>query len=495
MLSTPFTISVLSTIGGIGVGLLALRVSRVRGWGELRWFAVIAFASAGYAVANLSATLRAPAALVIAASHIQASLALVQYWAWLRYARAFGRSPSSVFGRWVEWLALAGAAACLVPGLAFDGTIAHHRFPLWDVTYNDARITVPGYALLLTVGLPVVPLTLARFVRAHRDGVRHAPAQAAAFVSIVLLSVSDAITGTGRFAMPYLLDIGFLLPVALVAWATSLRFLESAQDLEVLRGRLESLVEARTRALAEAKEALVRAERLASLGQLANGVAHQVSNPASVVTANLRFLSENHGGSGEIREVADEALAAMQRINDLVRRLADTGRIAAMHRPTTGVELREVVERAVAEARMRLGGEFTLDTDVPAGLLVRTRPEVLEQVLQSLLSNAVEALRPGREGRIEIRAERRDGGIRLTVTDDGIGMPSGVLERAFEPFFTTKPPGLGSGLSLAISRGVVEAHGGALRLESTPGGGTTAVLALPESAPVDAGSAPDLRPP
>jgi signal transduction histidine kinase len=363
------------------------------------------------------------------------------------------------------------------------------------VTYNDARITVAGYAVLFTVGLPVVPLTLARFVRAHRDGVRHVPAQVAAFVSIVLLSLSDALTGTGSFPTPYLLDIGFLLPVALVASATSLRFLESAQDLEVLRGRLESLVESRTRALAEAKEALVRAERLASLGQLANGVAHQVSNPASVVTANLRYLSENHGdaGSGEVREVADEALVAMQRINDLVRRLADTGRIAAMHRPTTGVELRDVVERAVAEARMRLGGEFTLDTDVPAGLMVRTRPEVLEQVLQSLLSNAVEALRPGIEGRIEIRAERRDGGIRLTVTDDGVGMPSAVLERAFEPFFTTKPPGRGSGLSLAISRGVVEAHGGALRLESAPGRGTTAVLSLPEGAPVDAGPAPDLR--
>jgi signal transduction histidine kinase len=493
VLSTPFTISILSTLGGTAVGLLALRVSRVRGWSELRWFAVIAFTSAGYAIANLSATVRAPAYVLLAASHVQMSVGLVQYWAWLRYARAFGRATPSTAERWVERLVLAGAAASLVPALAFDGTVTYHSFPLWGVVYRGAQLTLAGYLLLAAVGLPTVPLVVTRFVRAHRSGVRYAPAQAWAFVAVVLLSLSDALAATGRFPLPYLLDIGFLLPVALVAWATSLRFVESAQDLEALRGRLESLVESRTRALAEAKEALVRAERLASLGQLANGVAHQVSNPASVVTANLRYLAENHADGAEVHDVADEALVAMQRINDLVRRLADAGRIAAMPRPTTAVELRAVVERAAAEARPRLGGGVTLETEVPAGLVVRTRPEVLEQVLQSLLSNAAEALRRDRPGRIAIRAARRDGAIRLTVSDDGVGMPPEVLERAFEPFFTTKPAGRGSGLSLAISRGIVEVHGGALWLESAPDSGSTAVLVLPENPAFEVGSAPDAR--
>jgi len=491
VLSTPFTISVLSTIGGIAVGLLALRVSRVRGWGELRWFAVIAFTAAGYAVANLSATVQAPAPIIICASHVQLSFGLLQYWAWLRYARAFGRAPPSRAGLWVERAVLGASAAALLPRLAFGGEIAHHPFPLWDVVYNDALLA-PGAYVLVALAAPAVPVVLGRFVQAHRAGIRHAAPQAGAFVSVVLLSLADAYTGTGRSRLPYLFDIGFLLPVALVAWATSLRFLESAQDLEGLRERLESLVEARSRALAEAQEALVRAERLASLGQLANGVAHQVSNPASVVTANLRYLSESLGAAPEVREVADEALVAMQRINDLVRRLADAGRLAAMPRPTTAVELRDVVERAAAEARSRLGADVALDAALPAGLVVRTRPEVLEQVLQSLLSNAAEAVPAGRRGRIEIRAARWSGSIRVTVTDDGAGMAPEVLERVFEPFFTTKPPGRGSGLSLPISRRIVEVHGGALWLESAPGRGTTAVLVLPESTPAASSAASGL---
>jgi signal transduction histidine kinase len=200
-----------------------------------------------------------------------------------------------------------------------------------------------------------------------------------------------------------------------------------------------------------------------------------------VVTANLRFLADGRSGDPEAPEVVADALAAMQRINDLVRRLADAGRIVAASRPSAEVDLQEVVARAVAEARPRLPPHVTLDEEVPAGLSVRTRPEVLEQVLQSLLANAADALPPERPGRIEIRAERRAGGIRLTVSDDGIGMLPHILERAFEPFFTTKPAGQGSGLGLPISRGIVEVHGGALWLESTPERGTTAVLVLPET--------------
>ena len=203
-----------------------------------------------------------------------------------------------------------------------------------------------------------------------------------------------------------------------------------------------------------------------------------------MVTANLRYLAESLPADAEreAREVADEALLAMQRINDLVRRLADAGRIAAAPRPAVAVELREVVDRAAAEARPRLPAGAALETAVPDGLVVRTRPELLEQVLGSLLSNAAEALYAGRPGRIEIRAERGDGSIRLMVTDDGVGMAPAILERAFEPFFTTKPTGHGSGLSLPISRGIVEVHGGALWLESAPDHGTTAVLVLPETA-------------
>jgi signal transduction histidine kinase len=481
--TTPFTLSFLSTVGGVMVGLLALRAGRARGFGELRWFGVIAFFSSGYAVANLPASIDCPPTLLFAATHAQVAMGIMQYWAWLRYARAFARTAPSAAGRWIERGLLAAAAAALVPGLILDGRVVYHEFPPWDVVYRDAVIGPWGWLLFLAC-LPVVPTVFARFRRARREGARHTGVQAAAFASVMAFTISDAFTGTGRFPTPYLLDVGFLFPVALMGWSATLRFLEASNDLEALRDRLGSLVEARTRDLAEAQEALVRAERLASLGQLANGVAHQVSNPASVVTANLRWLAESLAAEREAREVAEDALQAMQRINDLVRRLADAGRIAAAPRPTTGIALRAAVERAVAEARPRLPSHVSLAVDVPGELLVRGRAEVLEQVLQSLLANAAEAMPPGRPGRIEIRAERRGAGVRLTVEDDGVGMAPEILQRAFEPFFTTKPPGQGSGLSLPLSRGIVEAHGGALWLESTPARGTRAVLELPEGAAV-----------
>ncbi len=298
----------------------------------------------------------------------------------------------------------------------------------------------------------------------------------------VALTVADAGTAALRPDLPRFSDPGFLVPVALVAWAAALRFLDATQDLEGLRLRLESLVEDRTRALTDTQEALVRAERLASLGQLANGVAHQVSNPASVVTANLRFLAEEVQGEPESREVVDDALAAMRRINELVRRLADAGRIASAPRPTAPVRLAQVVDQAVTEARGHLSPLVTLDAQVAPDLHVHARPEVLEQVLLSLLSNAAEAVPAGRPGRdrAPLRAARRRHPPHHLRRRRG--HEPQVLERAFEPFFTTKPAGQGNGLGLPISRGIVEVHGGALWLESAPARGTVAVLVLPESA-------------
>src|SRR5512140_901942 len=99
-MNTPVTMSLMSIALGMAVGVLVFRVSRARGWRELRWFALIAFLSAGYAAAHLSSTLPAAAPLLLAASRIQLSVALLQYWAWMRYAEAYGRASPTRAGRW-----------------------------------------------------------------------------------------------------------------------------------------------------------------------------------------------------------------------------------------------------------------------------------------------------------------------------------------------------------------------------------------------------------
>jgi signal transduction histidine kinase len=478
-MNSPAVLSVLAAMLHAAAGALALRVSRAPGWRELRWFAVVAFLAALHAGVGLGRMLVVPPALALAAVRVELSLDLAILFAWIRYAEVFSQVAAGRAARALELAVLGAGLLVLFPGLAVVEPSSPLALASWLAGSTSTPLTASGWALLL-LGAPGAALVIARFRLARRGGVRFAGVHAAAFGAVIALVAADIAAGTSGPEMLRIFDLGFLLPVGLITWSGTLRFLDGADDLATLRGRLESLVEERTRALLDTREALARAERLASLGQLANGVAHQVSNPASVVTANLHWLAENAAADREAHEVTDDALAAMNRINQLVRRLADAGRIAAVPRHSTAVELHEAVHRSLAEVRSSLPELISLAAEVPRGLHVRTRSEVLDQVLQSLLANAADAVPPGRAGRIEVRAERRGGGIRLTVSDDGVGMVPEVLERAFEPFFTTKPPGEGSGLGLPISRGVVEVHGGALWLESAPERGTTAVLELPE---------------
>jgi hypothetical protein len=341
----PATLSLLSAALGAGVGALALRASRSRGWGEVRWFAVIAFTAAAYGLANLGATLGMPERFILVACRAQVAAMLLHYLGWMRYAEACGGVAGAPPARWLERLVGVVALLALVPGLVDGGRVMHHAFTPWHIVYSDPGFSPLGYALLLAC-TPAPAVVVARFVAAARGNVRFTGLRLAAFACVLLLTVNDALAATGWLNMPYLLDGGFIAPVALVGWATALWVGEAARDLDELKGRLEALVGWRSQALTLARERLVHAERLAALGQLANGVAHQVSNPAAVVTANLRYLAGGLPRSSEAGEVVADALSAMQDINELVRRLADAGRIATA-RPADGASLDELLERVV----------------------------------------------------------------------------------------------------------------------------------------------------
>jgi signal transduction histidine kinase len=147
----------------------------------------------------------------------------------------------------------------------------------------------------------------------------------------------------------------------------------------------------------------------------------------------------------------------------------------------------EVAHGMIEGARAAEAGErIAIVQAAPQGLAVRARRESVEQVMSILVANAVEAIGRDRGGRIDIGAERVGDTVRLSVRDDGAGMSAEVLRRAFDPFFTTKAGGSGAGLGLAVARGIVEANGGRLWLESRPGAGATAVVELPDA--IEAGS-------
>jgi signal transduction histidine kinase len=474
------------TIASIAIFVAAVnhRVSQAPGWRDQRWFSYIALATGAYALAGLPAELAPHPDGVLLSSRLQLALALVQVAAWCRYADALlDCRRHAVFRAARAGLALL-ALASLVPGVSYARAPravladAAGQVPLADPT--------PFGLAVLVFGIVAAASVVLRFVGAWRRGVRVAGLHALALGIALLLGLNDALVTSGVFTAPFLLDLGLVLPLATVTWALTERIASDARAVHGLRERLDRLVDERTRDLARTQEALVLSERLASLGHFAAGVAHEVNNPASVVSANLRYLADHLDGGTPPPDASDslrDALDSMTRINDLVRRLVDAGRLAGAPRRPASTSVAESVRQALAEARARAGDRVRFQESVPGDLHVDAKREVLQQVLGHLLANAAEAVPEGRGGRVEVRAERAPAGVRIVVEDDGVGMPPEVLQRVFEPFFSTRPPGRGSGLGLPISRSLAESHGGDLRLESEPGKGTRALLDLPEAAP------------
>jgi signal transduction histidine kinase len=170
----------------------------------------------------------------------------------------------------------------------------------------------------------------------------------------------------------------------------------------------------------------------------------------------------------------------MKQITSLVRRLVDAARLASP--PGLAVaEVSTAIGKVVRLQPEAVRSRIVVDAGAAEGACVRLRPDALEGAVETLVRNAVDASPPDARDAIEIRAARDHGRVRIVVVDHGAGMGPDVLGRAFDPFFTTKAQGRGTGLGLAVARGLVQASGGSLSLESEPGAGTRATLEMPEA--------------
>jgi signal transduction histidine kinase len=473
------TLTVVSVLVAVFAGLLSRRVALAPGSGEQRWFSVVVLASAGYALCNLSTTLPTSPPSVFLLAGVQIGLLSILVWGWVRFSQEFvGVAPGPV-EQAMSTLLLAGAPVMAAPGLLYSGRVIERTYPPLDVLYRQAAPTAVGDAVFAFLSV-VAAAVLVRLVGGWRRGVRHAGPVALAYAIMLVFAVCDALNTVFVLPLPFLLDLGFAPAALAIGWKNTCRLVESTRALERLRGELESTVQARTLELSAAMERLHQAEKLAALGRFANGVAHEVNNPAAVVNAALGFLADDPDGrlGPEEREAIGDARDGMRQITSLVRRLVDAGRLAT----PPGLAVADVptaVANVVHLQGAALRGRVRVDTADAAGATVRLRQDALEGAIETLLRNAMDASAPDADA-IEIRAERRDGRVRVTVADHGSGMTAEVLGRAFDPFFTTKPLGRGTGLGLSVARGLVQASGGSLVLESAPGAGTRAVLELPE---------------
>ncbi|WP_224369502.1 ATP-binding protein [Hyalangium versicolor] len=277
------------------------------------------------------------------------------------------------------------------------------------------------------------------------------------------------------------------------------------------------------RKLEETHCQLLQSEKMASIGQLAAGLAHEINNPIGFVTSNVGSLrtyvldllkvidafEAEKGGLGEsarrridtleeqvelalIREdsmpVLDECAEGLRRVRQIIRDLTEFSRMdearwhrADLHRgleSTLNIVHNEV--RHVADVIKEYG-------ELPE---VECLPSQLNQVFLNLLVNAAQAIK-GKRGTITVRTGRRDGDhVFVEISDNGEGIAPEHLNRIFDPFFTTKPVGQGTGLGLALSYGIVARHHGGIEVDSTPGVGTRFRVVLPIRQSAETASAP-----
>jgi two-component system cell cycle sensor histidine kinase/response regulator CckA len=297
--------------------------------------------------------------------------------------------------------------------------------------------------------------------------------------------------------------------VAPITWEGKSGWLASIRDITD-RKRAEDL-----------QRRLHHADRLASIGQLASGVAHEINNPAGFILGNLEVLDEHlqmveracarivHAAQArdpdavtrlradldivvrEMHGMLADSMSGVERIARIVKTLSSFARIDQGE--IERVDVNEVLETACKITYNEIRHRAVLDRDLGPLPQIVADPGKLVQVFTNLLINAAQSIAPGAtdRNRVRVSTRQREAELVIQVEDTGCGIPSENLERIFEPFFTTKTRGLGTGLGLPLSSDIIRKHGGHMRVSSAVGQGTMFEIVLP----VDTGMALPVRAP
>lgn len=251
-------------------------------------------------------------------------------------------------------------------------------------------------------------------------------------------------------------------------------------DRSSLQERLEQLQSA-TAELTDAQEQLVRSARLAAVGRLSAGVAHEIGNPLAAIRGMLDLMQSGDLKPEEEKEFVTRIQRETERIHHTIRDLLDFSRHEPQQagRIESSASLAEVVEDTVKlidrQSRFRdVAVELMVDESLPR---VRGDHERLRQLLLNLLFNAADAL--SGKGTIQVKASASEGTVHLLVSDDGPGIDGEILDQVFDPFVTTKPAGQGTGLGLAVCHTIVDRLDGSIRAENRKDGGASFKVSLP----------------
>lgn len=258
--------------------------------------------------------------------------------------------------------------------------------------------------------------------------------------------------------------------------------------MSMYQGRAMGVLSVRDRSEQTALRAsLAQADRLATLGTLAAGTAHEINNPLTWVTANLEAVRDElaslslRGDTTDAEKLTEEALEGCRRIARIVGDMKSLTR--ARSPDETGTDVNDVVRAALKMTNSALRYRASVEPQLGAVAPVSVDADRLVQVLVNLLLNAAQALPEGRAREHHVRVATSAGRdvVHIDVEDNGSGIPTADLDRIFEAYYTTKAPGSGTGLGLAICRSIVEGAGGSIRVTSELGVGTSFRVSLPEA--------------
>lgn len=268
---------------------------------------------------------------------------------------------------------------------------------------------------------------------------------------------------------------------------------EREEELAGLNQELEARVVARTEQLRQAQAQLVQAEKLASVGKLAGGVAHEVNNPTGVILARSSYLvsvADDEGMDPDVIEDLEVIVQQAERIRTITGDLLSFARrTRSQHAPLDLAELCELTRSLLRHAATKASVEIELEGETPT--MAYGQRDALEQVVFNLVKNALEAAPRGGRVRLACRAAADEAEVELTVDDNGPGVPEDQRSSVFDPFFTTKPVGQGTGLGLSVVYGIIEDHQGTIVIEESPLGGARFVVRLPRASAAPTTSHPE----
>lgn len=254
--------------------------------------------------------------------------------------------------------------------------------------------------------------------------------------------------------------------------------LELIADREELREKSFAL-ESHIERLRATQEQLIESGKLAAIGQLAAGVAHELNNPLGVIMGFAQGLERRVAPADPFSKPVASIVREANRCKHLIEELLTFSRVTRVAREPT--DLRSVVSAAAELLRTRCAAEqISLDEEVMELPVIAANPRQLQQVLLNLGINGLDAMTPG--GVLTLRATCLDEALCIEVQDTGTGISDEVKRRMFEPFFTTKEVGRGTGLGLSIAHEIVQQHGGSIEVITRLGAGTTMRVTLPKPA-------------